>query len=504
MTAVLLAGGGDELGLLLRATLLIGAAWAAAAALRSAGASAAARHLAWLLGIAALLALPLLQWLGPALPLPILNPAAALPPTPAAALAGAPAPAPPPYWESGSLLLAFYLLGAVLVLLRFALLRHMLARLWRAAEPARDAGWNDLLSRVSQEMRLSRRVELRIARGPAMPMTWGTLSPKVLLPAEAEAWPPERRRLVLLHELAHVARCDSLGRSAASLACALYWFHPGAWFAAQRMRIEQEHAADDRVLAAGAPARTYALSLLHLARRIEASPRLEPAAAMAGLCQLERRLVSITTPARRDLPGPAFLGAGAAIAAAFTFVVAAAVPVRPPAPLTLPAAAADRADRAPMERRADPMPKRAQIALTDVRTPDAEGRPLARAAAPTPPAEGRSRAAEGPQEPAPVQGAAVVLPADPPAARPQAPAPGRQLAVYGPRLQEEVSSQDADARIPELVRQSRRADPAGRAGPAHRRGVGVRFVPSGTAANPAPGAVAPSPGVTLLFGQAWP
>ena len=142
----------------------------------------------------------------------------------------------------------------------------MLARLWNDAGTVRDPAWETLLSRLSSDMLLSRRVELRISRGPAVPMTWGTLAPKLLLPAEASEWPLERRRLVLLHELAHVARRDSFSRSLASLACALYWFHPGAWLAARRMRMEQEHAADDRVLMAGGSPQAYALSLLHLAR----------------------------------------------------------------------------------------------------------------------------------------------------------------------------------------------------------------------------------------------
>jgi beta-lactamase regulating signal transducer with metallopeptidase domain len=317
-----------ELALLLRATLLIGVAWVAAAALRKAGASAAARHIAWLLGIAALLALPVLWWWIPALRLEIL-PAE----TAAAAVAAVPSsvaapPAEVPVQAGWSLLLPLaYALGATILLVRLVVGRRMLTRLWRDAGAVREAAWEDLLSRLSSEMGLSRRVELRIARGPAVPMTWGTLAPKVLLPAEASEWPPERRRLVLLHELAHVARRDSFSRSLASLACALYWFHPGAWFAARQMRMEQEHAADDRVLIAGGSAQAYALSLLHLAKGLGARPRFDQAAAMAGMDQLERRLVSITSPARRDRPGTAFLSSSALLGACATLIVAAAVPV---------------------------------------------------------------------------------------------------------------------------------------------------------------------------------
>jgi beta-lactamase regulating signal transducer with metallopeptidase domain len=425
--------------------------------LRKAGASAAARHIVWLLGISALLALPLFWWLTPPLQLPVLRPEAPI----AAAAALAPPAIAAPDMTSGSpgwgiALLAAYLLGAALVLLRFALCRRMVSGLWRDAEPARDAAWRGVLSSVSRELQLSRPLELRIARGPAMPMTWGTLAPKVLLPAEACSWSPERRRLVLLHELAHVARRDSLSRSAASLACALYWFHPGAWFAARQMRMEQEYAADDRVLTAGAAARTYAASLLDLARRVGESSRPDHAAAMAGMCQLEQRLVSITAPVHRERPGPAFLSASAAIATLVTLAVAAGVLVRPlsvlPDPLSTEAGlVATQAGPAMRENRFEsdaPAPHGANPA------PAREGR--ARnlrdgfedpgATVPPSPAEGPAREA-GLERVEPVaQGRA----SEPFQGTPTAP---HQLASYGPQLPRPLAEeQESDPRIPAALR----------------------------------------------------
>ena len=96
-------------------------------------------------------------------------------------------------------------------------------------------------------------------------MTWGTLRPRILLPAEAAGWTDERRRIVLLHELAHIARRDSFSRSVAAIICALYWAHPAIWYAARRMRLEQEHACDDLVLSLGAKASLYARNLLDVA-----------------------------------------------------------------------------------------------------------------------------------------------------------------------------------------------------------------------------------------------
>ena len=136
-----------------------------------------------------------------------------------------------------------------------------------------------------------------------MPMTWGVLRPVVLLPTEAADWSPERRRAVLLHELAHVARHDCLTLAMAELALAFYWFHPLAWWAASRMRRERERACDDRVLTAGVAASDYAADLLAVARGRHA---LHAALAMARSSSLESRLRGArsrrSTPSRKESP----------------------------------------------------------------------------------------------------------------------------------------------------------------------------------------------------------
>ena len=111
----------------------------------------------------------------------------------------------------------------------------------------------------------------------AVPMTCGFLRPTILLPADAAAWPADRLRTVFLHEMAHVRRGDWLLLALAQCACALYWFHPLVWLAVSRLRNEGEGACDDLVLSSCVSAPDYAAHLLEIVRGLSASRRQWPA-----------------------------------------------------------------------------------------------------------------------------------------------------------------------------------------------------------------------------------
>src|SRR5207253_7453555 len=121
----------------------------------------------------------------------------------------------------------------------------------------------------------------------------------VIMPAEADTWPDDRLRIVLLHELAHVKRRDCLTHLLAQLACACYWFNPLVWIAVRRIRTERERACDDLVLACGTEGPDYADELLEIARlmRSERMGLLAGATlAMAHRAQPEGRLMAILYP----------------------------------------------------------------------------------------------------------------------------------------------------------------------------------------------------------------
>ena len=127
------------------------------------------------------------------------------------------------------------------------------------------------------------------------------------LPAEALNWSRERLRVVFLHELAHLRRCDAITLLITRATTAMYWFHPLAWSLERIARRECEQACDDLVLATGTRASEYADHLLSIAKDL---PRHDPFAsvtlAMSRRSQLEGRLLSILQiDARRDPGGGA-------------------------------------------------------------------------------------------------------------------------------------------------------------------------------------------------------
>jgi hypothetical protein len=184
-----------------------------------------------------------------------------------------------------------------MILLSVAAGRLRLRALRRAARPPADAEWLPLLRLLGERLRIRRRVTLLRSADGLMPATWGLWKPVILLPAQAEVWPPERRRLVLLHELAHVKRWDCLTQMMARLACAVHWFNPLAWLAARQMCLERERACDDLVLEDGCKASEYAAHLLEIARSFRRVPQVA-AIAMARSTRLRGRIAAIVDGSR--------------------------------------------------------------------------------------------------------------------------------------------------------------------------------------------------------------
>jgi hypothetical protein len=124
-------------------------------------------------------------------------------------------------------------------------------------------------------------------------MTWGFRRAIVLLPRAAHGWSAERLSAVLLHELAHVRRRDSLSQSLARVVAAVYWINPLVWFGITALKREAEIASDDAVLGFGVRPSTYANELVRLASEFRGHRLAVSGVSMASPSALAARVDSV-------------------------------------------------------------------------------------------------------------------------------------------------------------------------------------------------------------------
>jgi beta-lactamase regulating signal transducer with metallopeptidase domain/WD40 repeat protein len=313
--------------------------------------SAAIRHRVWVFGLAASLAVPLASLLLPRLAVPVLpgsgersgsvaareaGPAAigdaarSVVPGPAGelmadsatgqtqgkrasttAVPGDPAgtgqnslePAAAPAGRPGleRLLVLGWLTGTLIgvVLFLIVLARHAIER---SRLPAiEDDEWQDSVALAARAIGLRRPIVALESPAACVPAVVGVFRPRLVIPGNWRTWSPGQRHCILLHELAHVKRCDVLAQLLGRLAFCAWWFNPLVWHAVRRLRTERELAADDCVLRAGPAASDYAEQLLQTLRSCQfARPAL--GVAMAHSARLDQRVVAILDSQRRRDP----------------------------------------------------------------------------------------------------------------------------------------------------------------------------------------------------------
>jgi len=260
--------------------------------------SAGVRHLLWTLTFLCVLLLPT-GFILPSLDLPIF-PAAYSEPTAGAVII----PAETATNVSAISGESVFPWKAVPILLWLTGILFFITRLtWQTVRRKKQAAgativtapeWQILLQELKSEINLQRSVRLFFWNKKGIPMTWGVLRPVILLPADAVDWPDARRRMVLLHELAHIKRFDILTQRVAQYACAFHWCNPFMWRALDALVIEGEHACDDIVLSLGIRPTTYAEYLLTLAQKLFHIPiHAKYAVTMAHTSELKARIKAL-------------------------------------------------------------------------------------------------------------------------------------------------------------------------------------------------------------------
>ena len=306
--------------------------------------SAALRHRVWVMGLAAALLVPFASLLLPRLLVPVLPPnAPTLAATKAmqqtapsddantslhdmvyavsvndvvaqsvadknlpAVLAGAATTDPQPEaHQSGvvghprieQLLVITWLLGSALssalFVAQLVVQRMRLGRLRKI----KDLEWVAAVTSAAKAIGLQRPIGSLQSDVACVPAVVGIFAPRLVIPPNWRTWSRRQRHCVLLHELAHIKRCDVAAQLLGRLALLAYWFNPLVWYAARQLRAERELASDDCVLQAGQAASDYAEQLLRTLRTYRPA-RLELGVAMAHSARLDQRVLAILDPQR--------------------------------------------------------------------------------------------------------------------------------------------------------------------------------------------------------------
>jgi TonB family protein len=158
------------------------------------------------------------------------------------------------------------------------------------------------------------------------PLVIGCLRPVILIPVSAiSGLSPQQLDALILHELAHIRRLDTLTNILLAAVETILFYHPVTWWVSRQVRTEREHCCDDFAVSACGDAALYVEALASLeewkvARGLLLTERL--AANGGRLKDRVARLLDMPVQSRRLSPtaitGLALLGllaVSAAIAA---------------------------------------------------------------------------------------------------------------------------------------------------------------------------------------------
>ncbi|MBC5823551.1 MAG: hypothetical protein GIW99_05645 [Candidatus Eremiobacteraeota bacterium] len=199
---------------------------------------------------------------------------------------------------------------AVAIALIWALVA--VARGLRLAMNLRDIA---LIRRDSRLWSAAYEFPVYVSDAVGVPIAIGFSQPAVILPALIfELVDASALEAILIHEMAHLRRCDVWTNAFAQVIEAFLALNPVSWFVASRISSEREMACDDWVVSRSDSTEAFTRALTLMASRISARlPVLAPSALGSRRAMLARieQLMDEARPRDLHLSAPALSGAAA-------------------------------------------------------------------------------------------------------------------------------------------------------------------------------------------------
>src|SRR5262249_33685449 len=140
--------------------------------------------------------------------------------------------------------------------------------------------------RLARTLAIARPVAVGVCDRVVAPILVGVVRPLILLPPAAlTGWNTVQLEMILLHELAHVRRWDTLVNLLQRVVESVLFFRPVVWWVSPWLRLERELCCDQIVIARTGRPQAYAKVLAAFAL-----PR--PGIPQAALAMSENHLVT--------------------------------------------------------------------------------------------------------------------------------------------------------------------------------------------------------------------
>ncbi|MBX2874823.1 MAG: ankyrin repeat domain-containing protein [Saprospiraceae bacterium] len=180
------------------------------------------------------------------------------------------------------LIVTLWMLGVVVLLLRFLGSLAYIQRLRSYRTELLPASWLAQGERLKEQLKLKKKVAFLASYKVLTPLAIGIFRPAILLPAQLLSGLSQQQvEAILLHELAHIKRNDYLVNVLQTLIDILFFYHPAIWWMSATIRNERENCCDDMVIAITGETGNYARTLI-LLKEQEINPKL-PAMAFTGI-----------------------------------------------------------------------------------------------------------------------------------------------------------------------------------------------------------------------------
>jgi len=144
---------------------------------------------------------------------------------------------------------ALWVIGAVVFMAVLFFCGQKLKLVRESAKQVENEEFVNLFRQAKSELGIKKNVLFGVSMVVKLPMTVGVFKPLVILPFHVfDRFTEQEIRHILLHELAHVKRCDTFFNNLVCLFQAIYWFNPLVYLAFRKIRLDREIACDFTVL----------------------------------------------------------------------------------------------------------------------------------------------------------------------------------------------------------------------------------------------------------------